>query len=72
MLDCAIHISLMLLELHLYERIIEGRDLPITHREADEVDDAKWSKFVQNKTITKYLSKIGDLEILQKSAENRE
>lgn len=27
MLDCAIHISLMFLELELYERIIEGRDV---------------------------------------------
>ena len=37
LLDCAIHMSFMILELTLYERIIEGHDSLATVEEADAV-----------------------------------
>ena len=62
----------MLLELHLYERIIEGKDLPITPGEAKQVEDGRWDKFCQNKTVQKYLAMIRDLQDLHKTSNDRE
>ena len=36
-LDCAIHISLMILELQLYNRIIEGNDIKISQNAVQQV-----------------------------------
>lgn len=74
-LDCAIMISLNMLELNLYERQLEGKDTPITNRQADEISNGNWDKVItgpDRKTTLKYLGMIPDLERLQKSYENRE
>ena len=71
-LDCAIHISLNFLELVLIERIIDGKDIFISSGEADDIGNGNWEKFVQSKTILKYLSQIGELEKLQKEFESRD
>ena len=47
MLDFAIHIALIILELVLIERIIEGNDKPITKREADDIALGNWEKFLR-------------------------
>ena len=64
LLDIAIVISLNILELILHYRIIEGKDVPISKREADDVDDGIWEKFIerQNRTALKYLKMIGRFE----------
>ena len=74
MLDVAIFISLNILELILHCRIIDGKDVPISNRDAEEVDRGNWDKFIikQNRTALKYLYKIGELELLQTSYEKRE
>ena len=64
MLDAAVHTALIMLELKLYERIIQGHDMPITRREAHDIEHSRWDKFVQNKTVLKYLGKINELENL--------
>ena len=62
MLDKAILLSLNSLELILYERIIDGKDVvKISKAEADDVGNGDWSKFVKNKTILKNLQKIREL-----------
>ena len=72
MLDAAVHTALIMLELSLYERIIKGFDMPITKREADDIEHSRWGKFMQNKTVLKYLGKINELEDLQSSLEHPE
>ena len=66
MLDYAIVISLSILELILFYRIIDGKDVPIPNEEAELVDKGQWKNFVKklNKTALKYLSMIDDLEKL--------
>ena len=64
MLDAAVHTALMMLELALYKRLVEGRDMPITKREAHDIEHSRWGKFVQSKSVLKYLGKIDDLEDL--------
>lgn len=65
MLDAAIYISFMILEMTLYLRIIEGKDIqPITKKEAHDIENSKWDKFTQNATILKYLGSINALENL--------
>ena len=70
MLDIAIFISLNILELTLYERHIDGKDMPIVKGEADQVSKGIWDKFMTNNTAKKYLKKINELEALQKSHED--
>ena len=57
-LDFAIFISLNILELSLYERHINGKDMPISNRELDDVQKGNWNKFVTNGTAKRYLKKI--------------
>ena len=46
MLDAAIYISLMILEMVLFLRIIEGKDIqPITKKEAHDIENSRWDKF---------------------------
>ena len=67
MLDVAIFISLNILELILHCRIIDGKDVPISNHDAEEVDRGNWDKLIikQNRIALKYLYKIDDLEVLQ-------
>ena len=46
MLDMAIYISLNILELVLYYRSIEGKDMPISNRDTEEVDKGNWEQFL--------------------------
>jgi uncharacterized lipoprotein YehR (DUF1307 family) len=72
MLDSAVYISLMLLEVTLYERIIYAQDERKTKEEAEKmlsqenVDDSDWSGLMSGKCALalKYLDKIGALEEL--------
>ena len=57
-LDFAIFISLNVLELSLYERHINGKDMPISKKEADDVQKGNWDKFVTNTRAKKYLKMI--------------
>ena len=67
MLDSAIHISFMLLEVTLYERIIEGQDERKTNEEVEKmlnqknVDDSIWNGLISDERALKYLGKIGEL-----------
>ena len=63
-LDVAIYISLNILELILYYRVIDGKDQPLKKHEADQVDRGNWEKFLKNhnRTALKYLKKIDQLE----------
>ena len=71
MLDCAVHISLLMLEIILYERVIEAKDAkPMGQREADHIDEGIWDEVVKHKTTLKFLGKISELEMLQKSYQN--
>ena len=47
LLDCAIHISLILLELSLIEKIKEGNLKPITKRAADDIAVGNWEQFLR-------------------------
>ena len=38
--------------------------MPITKREAHDIEHSRWDKFVQNKTVLKYLGKVNELEDL--------
>ena len=59
--------SLQILELSLYERVINGKDVNISKKEADEVRDGNWEKFLQNNTARKYLNQMEKLKELQMS-----
>ena len=41
-LDCAVHIATMCLELCLYERILTGKGAPIKPAEAHQVAEGQW------------------------------
>ena len=73
-LDVAIFVSLSILELILHCRIIEGKDVPMSNREAEEVDRGDWDKLLikQNRTALKFLYKIDELEVLQKTYDSPE
>ena len=45
-LDMAIYISLNILELVIYYRSIEGKDMPISNRDTEEVDRGNWEQFL--------------------------
>lgn len=67
-LDCAIHISLMILELQLYKNIIEGKDVTISPEVAQQVQRGNWSSFIKkNPTALQYLGMLKELEALQDS-----
>ena len=69
-LDIAILISFIYLELLLYERVIEGRDTRLTSKDAGMVHDrGEWSTLTKNATILKYLGMVGTLRDLQESYE---
>jgi len=62
MLDNAIRISFMILELTLYERIIYGQDRLATKEEAERVYKRNdWTGIIKDKTVLKYLGMIGVL-----------
>lgn len=46
MLDMAIYVSLNILELVLYARSTEGKDLPISQRDTEEIDRGNWEQFL--------------------------
>ena len=56
-LDCAIHISFMILELQLYENIIEGKDVRVSPEIAKQIQEGNWTKFV-GKGFNSYDKKI--------------
>ena len=73
MLDNAIRIAFMILELSLYERIIQGQDRLATKEEAEKVyKHNDWSGIIVDKTVLKYLGMIGVLTDLQKQYSNQE
>lgn len=64
LLDTAINVTLMILELQLYERIIEGKDTVQAEHVIEEIQNGDWRSFTKEKTILKYQGMIGDLEDL--------
>ena len=54
----------MILELQLYERIIEGKDTVQAEHVIEEIQNGDWRSFTKEKTILKYQGMIGDLEDL--------
>ena len=70
MLDCAIHISLMFLELELYERIIEGRDVNNSLDEIKQIREGKWKSVVKNPNIRQYLGQLPSLTSLQSKVDD--
>ena len=65
LLDCAVHISLFMLEIALYERIIIGKDSkPLDVREIDMIEEGRWDHIIKNKTTIFFLNQIKELERL--------
>lgn len=66
MLDVAIYLAYQILELTLYERIIDGKSRKISYKEAEGVIiDNNWKQVIKDETILKYLGeceKLGDLQ----------
>ncbi len=78
MLDFAIHISFMFLEISLYERIIKGQDERKTKEEAEvllygqslEEQENIWRGIILDEWALKYLGKMKELKYLQLSYSN--
>ena len=78
MLDFAIHISFMFLEISLYERIIKGQDERKTKEEAEvllygqslEEQENIWRGIILDEWALKYLGKMKELKDLQSSYSN--
>ena len=78
MLDFAIHISFMFLEISLYERIIKGQDERKTKEETEvllygrslEEQENIWRGIILDEWALKYLGKMKELKDLQSSYSN--
>ena len=65
-LDCAIHISFIILELELYLNIIEGKDGYISPEAAQQVQQGNWSSFLTKRiTARTYMGRLKQLQHLQ-------
>ena len=72
LLDTAIFIALSILELQLYERIIDGKDINSQENVNEEIQNGNWSSFVKNKAVLSLIGKIKKLEEIQFNNPDRE